>query len=94
MLTCAQGLLGTYLYVPVEVSEDYPGEKHTKPQNVKVFLSTCIVASVSYGEALLREDVANRSSYNAVCESTQRKRDWTPFVRTNQHAKNMEQPIP
>lgn len=32
----AQSLLGTYLYVPVEVSEDFPGEKHTKPQNVKV----------------------------------------------------------
>lgn len=32
----SQSLLGTYLYVPVEVSEDYPGEKHTKPQNVKV----------------------------------------------------------
>ena len=31
-----QGLLGTYLYVPVEVSEDYPGEEHTKPQKVKV----------------------------------------------------------
>lgn len=34
----SQGLLGTYRYVPVEVSEDYPGEKHTKPQNVKVLV--------------------------------------------------------
>lgn len=31
-----QSLLGTYRYVPVEVSEDFPGEIHTKPQNVKV----------------------------------------------------------
>lgn len=36
LLSAPQSLLGTYLYVPVEVSEDYPGEKHTKPQNVKV----------------------------------------------------------
>ena len=35
-LSAPQSLLGTYLYVPVEVSEDNPGEKHTKPQNVKV----------------------------------------------------------
>ena len=36
-----QGLLGTYLYVPVEVSEDNPGEEHTKPQKVKVNKFQC-----------------------------------------------------
>ncbi|CAM9426180.1 unnamed protein product, partial [Ectocarpus fasciculatus] len=34
-----ESLLGTYRYVPVEVSEDYPGEKHTKPQNVKLTIN-------------------------------------------------------
>ena len=42
----SQGLLGTYLYVPVEVSEDYPGEKHTKPRNVKVCLPITVLASL------------------------------------------------
>lgn len=62
-----QSLLGTYLYVPVEVSEDFPGEVHTKPQNVKVGGQTGRTVQYSRNEVnQLRVKIQSRVRYSEV----------------------------